>query len=904
MPKLFSLQLSYPNGKAERLALRFSGPDSSLTLGAASSADLRLSHPGVEPRQCLFRLLDPETLCVENLSDTSPTRLNGRPTEGPEMVGEGDWVEFADLLIEVVAETAANPYSVPDPVEAPKPTPPKPTPPKSATPAPEASAPVASAEPSPVSRPAPPPAPAPAAPPPPVAPPPAPSRGTPPAPTAAPGSPAKPIPAIPPSKPSSSGHSSRAGTKIPIPGGPVPKSAVNRADTPRPAIPRIEIPRSRPLSTTIAPKPPEPPAPPPSRSATPPPEVVEPRPIIPPASDTVEKLVAKVAPTEQPKPQPDPAPEPRAPAQEAAADPEARPPSVPPPASSSRPRQATLRPATRPPSNAPRLAPLSQPAPPPRTDVGSVPSSSPKNPLVSRGMSQLRAELPQQTAPYTDDHLRQVVERARHNASTLGFTAEDQILSFLKCVILVGDDLGSSESKVPDVYFSLNLPGKAPLVRIERALKIAQRVNARGGVGLVPVPGFDSPDERPTSEIRVQPPGSIQPQPAPQPRVPTIAHGVSEEILPSERRGPSLQPTQPGHRERDVTDPVAPSPSAFASAPDHPPPDSNKLPEIEGFKVLEKIGSGGMGTVYRAYHHRLEVEVAIKVFKTLHPEAKTLLSREARAAARLQHPNIVQVLDYQEFGRGAYFAMQLVKGEDAHELIQRVSGRLVHEAEADGVVRALGLTNDQLSPEARSILQGKLPWHRLVAWWMAGIADGLDRAHREGIVHRDIKPSNLLLARDGRMAITDFGLALRREDHAVGANTARAGTPRYLAPERIADWASGADLSGTDGRIDVWAVGATMYELLTYRPAYDGAREAVMRDIVTHDPLPPSQVIWAVPQELDRICLQAMKRNPEERFQQAGEMASALRSWLMGEGPANKGQAQQGGIAGWFKKGT
>lgn len=526
------------------------------------------------------------------------------------------------------------------------------------------------------------------------------------------------------------------------------------------------------------------------------------------------------------------------------------------------------------------------------------------DPLVSRGMSQLRAELPQQSAPYSDEHLRLVVERARHNASTLGFTAEDHILSFLKCVILVGDDLSSSESKFPDVYFSLNLPGKTPLVRIERALKIAQRVNARGGVGLVPAPGFDAPSERPTSEIRVQPsPSMPSQQPAP-PAYTAHAKGVSEEILPSERRGASVQVTRPGQRERDVTDPVAPSPSHPSHTPDPTPQDPQKLPEIEGFKVLEKIGSGGMGTVYRAYHHRLEVEVAIKVFKTLHPEAKTLLSREARAAARLQHPNIVQVLDYQEFGKGAYFAMQLVKGEDAHELIQRVSGRLVHEAEADGVVRSLGLTNDQLSPEARSILQGKQPWHRLVAWWMAGVADGLDRAHREGIVHRDIKPSNLLLARDGRMTITDFGLALRRDDPTVGGNTARAGTPRYLAPERIADWASGADLSGTDGRIDIWAMGATMYELLTYRPAYDGAREAVMRDIVTIDPLPPSQVIWAVPPEIDRICLQAMKRNPEERFQQAGEMASALRSWLMGEGPATKAQNPSGGIAGWFKKGS
>lgn len=890
MPKIFTLQLSDSTGKADRLTLRFSGPEATLALGSDPGVELRLQNPGIEPRQCVFRLLDPETLCVEDASSASSTKLNGRPTSGVEMIGEGDWIEFADVLIEVVAESAANPYSSP-PAAAPnvaQPTNVSEAKPESIPATDSGTHAKESVQPAPA------------------------SSSTP---LRAATAPPAPAPSASQSKPAS-GMGSRPGSKIPIPGGPVPKSSISRADTPRPAIPRIEIPRTRPISSVAA----RPVPPPPSGKSTPPPEIIAPHPVLPQRTEPVAKspnhegLNATQAKSESPAPPPisPPPPEPVAsepvlpaapsqhepsPANDARIS-ESAPQVSSPGSDSSRPRQATLRPATRPPSNGPRLAPLSQP---PRSMSPAAPAEPPQNPLVSRGMSQLRAELSQQTQSYTDEHLRAVVERGRSNANTLGFTAEDHVLSFLKCVILVGDELGSSDSKYPDVYFSLNLPGKPPQVRIERALKIAQRVNARGGIGLVPVPGFDNPDERPTSEIRVQPSQSPS---GPAPGAPSFVRGVSEEILPSERRVPSVQVSRQAHRERDVTDPIAPSPSHTPQVQEPVAHDPNKLPEIEGFKVLEKIGSGGMGTVYRAYHHRLEVEVAIKVFKTLHPEAKTLLSREARAAARLQHPNIVQVLDYQEFGRGAYYAMQLVKGEDAHELVQRVAGRLVHDAEADGVVRALGLTSDQLSPEARSILQGKLPWHRLVAWWMAGVADGLDRAHREGIVHRDIKPSNLLLARDGRMTITDFGLALRRDDPTVGGNTARAGTPRYLSPERIADWASGSDLSGMDGRIDVWALGATMYELLTYRPAYDGAREAVMRDIVTLDPLPPSQVIWAVPQELDRICLQAMKRNPEERFQQAGEMASALRSWLMGEGPAAKPQNPSGGIAGWFKKGS
>ena len=698
----------------------------------------------------------------------------------------------------------------------------------------------------------------------------------------------------------------------PAPAPTPPRAEPPRADTQKVDPRKIEIPKSEHLRRapqSVA----SPPSSPIAAHSTPPPEPVAPSPIIPPGPPP--------APQSPPSPAAQQPPSiatlrPVGPATSKPANAGGPNPVAPPPArgdssaASTRLRLATLRPATlrsAPPESAAKPAQPQQPPtrsiPPQSVAPGASSHAGPSfDVIIARMVSTLRTDLPAQAAPYTEAHLRALAIQARSNANTLGFTTDDHAIAFLKCIVLTGDDLASSDSKFPDIYFCLTLQGKPAEARIDRALRIANRVNARGGVGLAPMPTIDTTN--PEALEPIHPALSAEEQ-------------VSEEILPSQTKqksdspppspspAPPRTPAPPANaapsqpkagreaRERDATQPMGqPAPPPRAPSPNEPPAPE-KLPEIEGFKILEKIGAGGMGTVYRAYHHRLEVEVAIKIFKSLHPEAKTLLSREARAAARLQHPNIVQVLDYQEFGKGAYYAMQLVKGEDAHEVIVRVSGRLVHEAESDGVIRALGLTNDQLSPEVRSILQGKQPWHRLVAWWMAGVADGLDRAHREGIVHRDIKPSNLLLARDGRMTITDFGLALRRDDPTVGGNTARAGTPRYLAPERIADWASGADLSGTDGRIDTWALGATMYELLTYRPAYDGAREAVMRDIVTVDPLPPTQVIWAVPPDLDRICVTAMKRNPEERFQQAGEMASALRAWLMGDSGA-KGPGQAG----------
>lgn len=197
------------------------------------------------------------------------------------------------------------------------------------------------------------------------------------------------------------------------------------------------------------------------------------------------------------------------------------------------------------------------------------------------------------------------------------------------------------------------------------------------------------------------------------------------------------------------------------------------------------------------------------------------------------------------------------------------------------VLKAAGVDSKRSPAELRELLvPDKNAYYRLVAYWIAGVADGLERAHTEGVLHRDIKPSNLLLSGDGRMMVTDFGLAARPADR-QGIGRARVGTPRYLSPERVADWASFSDeVQHRDARADVWSLGAVLYEFLTYRPAFRGSVPEVLRAIVTESPAPPDTLVWSVPEPLQRICLMAMARRPEDRFLKSADMAESLRGWI------------------------
>src|SRR3990172_2929251 len=163
-----------------------------------------------------------------------------------------------------------------------------------------------------------------------------------------------------------------------------------------------------------------------------------------------------------------------------------------------------------------------------------------------------------------------------------------------------------------------------------------------------------------------------------------------------------------------------------------------------------------------------------------------------------------------------------------------------------------------------------------IAWHLADVADALDYAHQRGVIHRDIKPHNLLLGVDGRMQISDFGLARLAEQPGVTLTGEVIGSPLYMSPEQIS-----GNPENVDHRADIYSLGATLYEWLTLRPPYPGeTRERVIGMILSSDPPPLRSLNAAIPLDLETICLKAIERNRERRYQTAGEMRDDLRHYL------------------------
>src|SRR3990172_2399545 len=163
-----------------------------------------------------------------------------------------------------------------------------------------------------------------------------------------------------------------------------------------------------------------------------------------------------------------------------------------------------------------------------------------------------------------------------------------------------------------------------------------------------------------------------------------------------------------------------------------------------------------------------------------------------------------------------------------------------------------------------------------IAWHLADVADALDYAHQRGVIHRDIKPHNLLLGVDGRMQISDFGLARLAEQPGVTITGELIGSPLYMSPEQIT-----GNPDDVDHRADIYSLGATMYEWLTLRPPYPGeTRERVIGMILSSEPAPLRSLDAAIPLDLETICLKAIERNRERRYQTAAEMRDDLRRFL------------------------
>ena len=269
------------------------------------------------------------------------------------------------------------------------------------------------------------------------------------------------------------------------------------------------------------------------------------------------------------------------------------------------------------------------------------------------------------------------------------------------------------------------------------------------------------------------------------------------------------------------------------------------------FEILAPLGAGGMGEVYRARDTRLDRSVAIKLLPSefLNPADRRVerFRNEARAIARITHPNICTLHDLGEDGAAIFLVMEYVEGVT-----------LARRLEDGPLALALALRT------------------------AAQIADALDHAHRHGVVHRDLKPSNIMLTRDGAKLL-DFGLAkLKERDEQRPTDATRTGltdvgtivgTIPYMAPEQV----EGHEV---DARTDVFSFGVVLYEMLCGRRPFEGdSRASLMAAIVAAEPPAPSTLQPRTPAALERLILRCLAKDPDERWQTARDLAAELR-WI------------------------
>ncbi|HEY7315243.1 MAG TPA: tetratricopeptide repeat protein [Gemmataceae bacterium] len=302
------------------------------------------------------------------------------------------------------------------------------------------------------------------------------------------------------------------------------------------------------------------------------------------------------------------------------------------------------------------------------------------------------------------------------------------------------------------------------------------------------------------------------------------------------------------------------------------PPDAEEAgPGTLGdFRPLREIGRGGMGIVYEAEQISLNRRVALKVL----PLAATLDTRqlqrfkiEAQAAAQLHHPHIVPVYAVGCEGGVHYYAMQFIDGRTLSAAIEEL------QPQAGETPAPLHSATTVLEPAP---CPRGADYFRRVAEMGAQAADALDHAHQAGIIHRDIKPSNLLLDARDKLWITDFGLAHCQSEASLTVTGDLVGTLRYMSPEQAR-----GGRTPLDARADVYSLGATLYELLTLRPAVDGKdRAEILSKIAAEEPAAPRRHNKAIPRELEIIVQTALAKAPAERYATAQELAEDLRRFL------------------------
>jgi serine/threonine-protein kinase len=285
------------------------------------------------------------------------------------------------------------------------------------------------------------------------------------------------------------------------------------------------------------------------------------------------------------------------------------------------------------------------------------------------------------------------------------------------------------------------------------------------------------------------------------------------------------------------------------------PPQSADLQYLGRYQLLEELGRGAMGIVYRGIDPAINRPVALKTVRldlAVPPaekeELRTRLLREAQAAGQLSHPNIVTIYDVGSQGDIHYIAMEFLKG---YTLERAVAKKMTLN-------------------------------YKIFAKLMIQVCDALEYAHGNELVHRDIKPANIMVMDNFKVKVMDFGIA--RVAHSNMTQTGVAlGTPSYISPEQLAG-------QGVDRRSDVFSLGVVMYELLTKEKPFKGDTiNKLIFNILNEKPRRPTEMDNNIPQAFDTICAKALEKDPKQRYQYAADLARDLKEFIASMAPQRMG---------------
>ena len=303
----------------------------------------------------------------------------------------------------------------------------------------------------------------------------------------------------------------------------------------------------------------------------------------------------------------------------------------------------------------------------------------------------------------------------------------------------------------------------------------------------------------------------------------------------------------------------------------HPPsgPSSDEPVPFGEYELMEEIGRGGMGVVYKARQKNLDRQVALKMIimrVSIGPRDLLRFQRESIAAARGKHEGVVQVYDAGQFCGQSYFAMEYVEGQDLEEV----------------------MAGDGLSIREAALL-------------VAQIARAVHHMHERGILHRDLKPSNILISAQGKPKVTDFGLAhlLETNERLTGTRNIM-GTPQFMAPEQACE-----QLGPMGPWSDVHALGALLYRLITDGPPFDAPTPMqTVLQVIKDPPTPPSLCNSKIPRALEAICLKCLEKKPGRRYQESAALADDLERFLAGKITEAEGTGASARLRRWVESET